>query len=153
MAIDFDKWNKEFGGKAALDSLKKAKDNEYREVPAGEYVCSLEKLELAESKSGKPMVKAMFRIKEGSYKKQCLFYNGVMAANDPSKSGFCIHNVLDFLRDLDLFESADIDFDGDYSEFNELLLDMAEAAEGWKFEVEVEKDGDFNRLNILDTFQ
>ncbi len=30
---------------------------------------------------------------------------------------------------------------------------MAEAAEGWKFEVEVEKDGDFNRLNILDTFQ
>ena len=152
MAIDFEKWNKEFGGKAAVESLKEAKKNEFSEVPEGTYICKLEKLELTESKRSKPMVKAMFRIKEGEYKKQCLFYNGVMAANDPSKSGYCIHNVLDFLRDLKLFDDSEIDFDGDYAAFNDLLLDLAEEAEGYTFEVKVEKDGDYNRFSILDTY-
>lgn len=152
MAIDFEKWNKEFGGKAAVESLKEAKKNEFREVPEGTYVCKLEKLELTESKKAKPMVSAMFRIKEGEYKKQCLFYNGVMVANDPTKSGYCIHMVLDFLKSLNLFDDSEIDFNGDYAAFNELLLDLAEEAEGYKFEVNSEKDGEYNRLSIVDTY-
>lgn len=154
MAIDFDKWTEEFGGEKAVEAVKEAENNQYKEVPEGTYVCKLEKLELGESKTHKPMVKAMFRIVEGEYKKQCLFYNGVMVANDPSKNGFIIHNVLEFLKSLDIFEDSEIDFDGDYSNFNDLLLDLAEEATacGLKFDIQTEKDGQYTRLYCDETF-
>ncbi len=157
MAIDFEKWNAEFGGAKAVEDLKKAKDQagEYAELPEGTYTCKLEKLELAESKTGKPMVKAMFRISEGSHKKQCIFYNGVMVANDPSKNGFMQHRVLEFLRSMQVLDEADIDFDGNFAHFNDLLLDIVEAAEedGLKFDVKTEKDGEYNKITITDTFE
>lgn len=157
MAIDFDKWNQEFGGEAAVAEIEKAKESagEYAELPEGTYVCKLEKLELGESKAHKPMVKAMFRIVEGEHKKQCIFYNGVMVANDPQWNGLMKHRVLEFLRSLNVLDDADIDFDGNYAHFNDLLLDIAEAAEEdhLKFEVFTEKDGDYNKITVTDTFE
>ena len=153
MAIDFKKWNKEFGGEEAIKAVEEAKSNSYQDVPDGAYTCKLEKLELGESKTYKPMVKAMFRIMEGKYKKQCLFYNGVMAANDPSRSGYCIHNVLQFLRSLNVLDEADVDFNGDFEDFNDLLLDIAEEAEELKFEIDKFKDGDYARINCIDTYE
>ena len=156
MAIDFDKWNKEFGGEEAVAEIEKAKENaDYPELPEGTYVCKLEKLELGESKAHKPMVKAMFRIVEGEHKKQCIFYNGVMVANDPQWNGLMKHNVLTFLRSLNVLDDADIDFDGNYAHFNDLLLDIAEAAEEdhLKFEVFTEKDGQYDKITVTDTFE
>lgn len=157
MAIDFEKWTAEFGGEDAVKALKDAEENaDYPELPEGTYICKLENLELGEAKrSKKPMVKAMFRIVEGEHKKQCIFYNGVMVANDPSKNGFMIHNVLKFLRSMKILEDIDVDFDGNYAHFNDLLLDMAEAADadGLKFEVFTEKEGDFNKITVTDVFE
>lgn len=153
MAIDFKKWNEEFGGDDAVKAVKEAKENVFTELPEDVYICALEKLELGESSTHKPMVKAMFRIKEGQHKKQCIFYNGVMAAKDPTKSGFCIHNVLTFLRSLQIFDETEIDFDGNFETFNDLLLDLAEESEGMRFEIETEKDGDYTRLNVTDVFE
>lgn len=156
MAIDFEKWNQEFGGEAAVKEIEKAKEsaNEYAELPEGTYVCKLEKLELGESKSKKPMVKAMFRIVQGQHKKQCIFYNGVMAANDPQWNGLMKHRVLEFLRSLQVLDDADIDFDGNYAHFNDMLLDIAEIAEEERieFEIETEKDGDFTKITVTDVF-
>lgn len=152
--IDYEAWNKEFGGEKAIQAVKEAKENQFTEIPDGEYICKLDKLELGESSTHKPMVKAQFRITEGKHKKQCIFYNGVMAANDPSKSGFCIHNVLTFLRSMNIFDDSEIDFDGNFRDFNDLLLDIAEESEGLKFEVKkfVDKN-DYTRIKILDTFE
>lgn len=147
MAIDFDKWNKDFGGQQALEDLKKASENEYTEVPDGTYVCSMEKLELGESKKQQPMVKAQFRILEGQYKKQCLFYNQVFTR------GFPQHKALEFLRDLNVFHQSEVDFDGDFADFNDLLLDMAEESEGMKFEISKTKDGEYTRLEVLEAYQ
>jgi hypothetical protein len=144
--LNFKELNEKFGGKKALDSLAEAQKNNFPEVAEGTYVCKLEKLELGTSRNGAPMVKGTFKILDGEFKKQKLFYNGVMAAKDPSKSGFCIHNVLEFLKGLEIFEPEEITFTGDFEEFNDLLLDIAEESEGVKFLIEVEKDGDFNRL-------
>lgn len=146
MAIDFDKWNKDFGGQQALEDLKKAAENEYSEVPDGTYICSMEKLELGESKKQQPMVKAQFRILEGQYKKQCLFYNQVFTR------GFPQHKALEFLRSMEIFEQSEIDFDGNFANFNDLLLDLAEEAEEMKFEISKSKDGDYTRLEILEAF-
>lgn len=146
MAIDFKKWNEEFGGEKAVKELEEAKKNEYKDVPDGNYVCTLEKLELAASKAGKPMVKGMFRIKEGKYKKQCLFINQVMTP------GFPTHKALEFLREMDVIDHKEIDFDGDFENFNDLLLDIAEAAEGVKFDVNKTTEDKYTRLRIDDTF-
>ena len=146
MAIDFNKWNEQFGGQQALEDLKKASENEFTEVPDGTYICSMEKLELGESRKQQPMVKAQFRILEGEHKKQCLFYNQVFTR------GFPQHKALEFLRSLEVFEKEEIDFDGDFNDFNDLLLDLAEEAEGMKFEIYKVKDGDYTILEVLDTF-
>lgn len=153
MAIDYEKWNKEFGGADAVEAVKKAKENEYQEVPNGTYDCTLEKLELGESKNGKPMVKAMFRIIRGAYKKQCLFYNGVMAANNPEYNGFVIHNVLEFLRSLQVLDDSEIDFDGNFRDFDNLIMDIAEESEGLTFEIEKSTDGEYSRIKITDVYE
>ena len=157
MAIDFEKWNQEFGGEAAVKEVAEAKEHagEYAELPEGTYVCKLEKLELGESKGKKPMVKAMFRIVEGEHKRHCIFYNGVMVANNPEYNGLMKHRVLEFLRSMQVLEDNDIDFDGNYAHFNDLLLDIAEAAEEdhLKFEINTEKDGDYTTVTVADTFE
>ena len=75
MAINFDDFNKKFGGEEAVKALSEAQqqNKEFEEVPDGSYICKLEKLELGETKKGQPMIAGMFRILEGEYKKKCLF--------------------------------------------------------------------------------
>ena len=148
MAIDFNKWNEQFGGAEAVEDLKKASENDFSELPDGEYTCKLEKLELGESSNGKPMIKGMFRIVEGEHKKQCLFYNQVFCRS-ANGNAFSMHKGLEFLRSMQVFDESEIDFDGDYEEFNDLLLDIAEEAEGMTFYVEKAKDGEYTRLEIL----
>lgn len=147
--MDFAKWNEQFGGKAAVDDLKNAASNEFSELPNGTYVCKLEKLELGETRDGRPMVKGMFRIKEGDHRKQCIFYNQVFTR------GFPQHRALEFLREMNVFDTSEIDFDGDFETFNDLLLDMAEEAEGagLTFRIEKSMDGDYQRLKVIDTYE
>lgn len=146
MAIDFAKWNQDFGGQDALDELKKSQEQqkEFAEVPDGRYTCKLEKLELGESKTGKPMIKGMFRIIRGEHKKQCLFVNQVFT------KGFPQHKGLEFLRSLNVFDDSEIDFDGDFEHFNDLLLDIAEEAEAdsMEFTVKKEQDGEYSRITV-----
>lgn len=147
MAIDFKKFNEEFGGKQAVEELAKAKENQYVEVPDGAYECKLESLELGESKSGKPMIKGMFRIIEGKYKKSCLFVNQVFTRGFPQFKG------LEFLRSLNVFDETEIDFNGDFGEFNQLLLDIAEESQTLKFSVNKETGGSFTRLTVFDSYE
>lgn len=146
--MDYSKWNKEFGGEEAVKALAEAVQNnkEFEEVPNGTYMCKLEKLELGESKNGKPMIKGQFRIIEGAHKKQCLFINQVFTR------GFPQHKGLEFLRSLNVFDNSEIDFNGDFADFADLLLDIAEEAESMKFEVAKSMDGEYTRLEVTDTF-
>lgn len=148
MAIDFKKWNDQFGGKDALEDLEKASQNEYREVPDGTYNCKLEKLELAESKAGKPMIKGQFRISEGQYKKQCLFVNQVFTRGFPQYKG------IEFLRSLQILDDVEVTFDGDFEHFNDMLLDMAEIAESDRMDFSVKKttEGEYTRLTVMEVF-
>lgn len=146
MAIDFNKFNEQFGGQQALDELAKAQENQFVEVPDGDYVCKLESLELGESKNGKPMIKGMFRIKEGQFKKSCLFLSQVFTP------GFPQHKGLEFLKSLNVFVADDITFNGDFNEFNDLLLDIAEASQPLLFLINKVKDGDYVRLKVQKTY-
>ena len=153
----------------AFSSSGEYSENDFSELPDGEYTCKLEKLELGESSNGKPMIKGMFRIVEGEHKKQCLFYNQVFCRS-ANGNAFSMHKGLEFLRSLQVFDESEIDFDGDYEDFNDLLLDIAEEAEGMtsfviivavppasfdilseyeREQLEKSKDGEYTRLEIL----
>ena len=147
MAIDFKKWNADFGGEQAVKELEEAKKNEYTEIPDGTYTCRLEKLELGESKTGKPMIKGMFRVVEGTHKKQCIFKNQVITP------GFPMHKGLEFLRSLQVFEDSEIDFDGNYEKLNDLIMDISEESEGMEFEVFKEKTGEYPEVEVTDVFE
>ena len=156
MAIDFEKWNQQYGGSdttEALEGLKNNNSTEYAELPDGSYICKLEKLELGEAQSGKPMIKGMFRITEGQYHKMCIFYNQVFCRSE-SGSAFSMHKGLEFLRSLKIFDDSEVDFNGNYADFNDLLLDMAEEAEEsiMTFKIRKTKDGDFTRIECIDVF-
>lgn len=156
MAIDFSKWNAEFGGQQAVEDLKNAAANagDYPELPEGTYHCKLEKLELGESQKHKPLIKGMFRIIEGKHKKQCIFYNQVFCRSD-NGNAFSMHKALEFLRSLQIFDDSEVDFNGNYGDFAELLLDMAEAADetGMTFDISTEKDGDYTRLEVVEVYE
>ena len=156
MPNKYDEWTKQFGGEEAVEALKAAEENnqEFTELPDGEYICKLEKLELGESKNGKPMIKGQFRILEGEHKKQCLFLNQVFCRSANGNS-FSMHKGLEFLRSLHIFDEDEVDFNGNYKDFADLLLDMAEEAESanMKFEIEKSKNGEYTQLEVTDVIE
>ena len=124
MAIDFKKFDKAFD----IDELKKdIKDAEagnvtFKEVPLGTYEVKIVKLELSESKTEKPMVKAQFKVLEGAYKGSSIFMNQLV------DEGFKIDIMNKFLKSLEAFDESEIYFES-YSSYNDLLLDIAEEVE------------------------
>lgn len=126
MATVWEKFNKTIDLGALKEDLKAAQENkqEFRDVPKGDYEVKIEKLELAESKNGNPMMVCWMKILDGEYKNQKLFYNQVIHI------GFGIHKACEFLRSLD--SGIDVRFE-DYAQFNEMLLDIHEVIDG-KFE-------------------
>jgi len=81
----------------ALESIKKELatmpidgSGERKDVPAGEYEVTITKLELKESKSGKPMVAIWFKIVNGPYNGQMIFYNQVI------EKAFQLHLIKQF---------------------------------------------------------
>ena len=152
MAIDFaalDKATDLEGLKADINTSESFGSGDYEEVPVGKYEVKIEKMELGESKSGKPMFKAMFRIVSGDFKKSCLFMNQVITQR------FQIKQLITFLQSLEVFEnSADVEFTS-YSQFNDLIMDMMEDLERLKLEylLEYTKHKDFPVYKIEEVYE
>lgn len=127
MATIFDKWNKSIdveGLKADIAEADKGQGNgDFREVPVGTYECKIEKLELVENSKGKPMVTGWFRILTGDFENSIMFMNQVIT------EGFQISIVNRFLKSLGAVEDNMIEFK-DYSQYNDLLMDIMEAIDG-----------------------
>lgn len=157
MAIDFSAFDKKVDFdklKADMEELKKNGSAKYPKVPAGRYTCELEKLSIGETKDGRPMLKAMMRIKGGAdgekckYNKQCIFLNRVLygTKNDANM----IASAEGWLKTLEPSEDVgDIVFEG-YAQFNDLVLDIAEDIIG-NVEYVVDYDDDvFNSIDIVE---
>lgn len=144
----WEKFDKAIDTQTLKEDLKAAQENkqEFREVPQGNYEVKIEKLELVESKSGKPMMACWMKILDGEYKNQKLFYNQVIHV------GFGIHKACDFLRSLE--SGIDVTFDS-YKQFNEMLMDIHEAIDG-HFEYAVEYGEDkkgYSTYEIKEVFE
>jgi hypothetical protein len=69
------------------------------------------------------MVSAWFRILKGDYENQIMFMNQVIT------QGFQISIVNRFLKSLEAVEDDEIEFEN-YSQYNDLLMDIMEAVDG-----------------------
>ena len=161
--MDFSK----FDEKVNLDELQKdieeAKENggtgDYPEAPGGTYEGTIEKMEIGSTKDGRPMFKVMFRVSAGTdpytedyvsgfkKKKPCLFMNRVLYGT--KNDGNMIQSVIGWLSKLE--SETPIVFES-YSQFNDLVLDLAEECEGLEMEIDYNPDA-FNNISINEVWE
>lgn len=147
MAIDFKKFNEKFPADKMKADMKEAKENGNITLPDGEYTVKLEKMELGESKGCALMIKAQFRIIEGDHKKQCIFKNQVLTGT--KNDGFMLIKANEFLESLD--SGIPVVFD-DWEQYNDLILDIAEAVQEDKltYLICLDTDGKYQNSEIID---
>lgn len=152
--MDFSKFDKEVNMDALQKDIDEAKKNggvgNYAEIEAGEYVGKIEKLEVGATKDDRPMLKAMFRITEGAHKKACLFLYRVLYGT--KNDGNMIASALGWLESLEPSEDVgDITFET-YSQFADLVLDIAEDVSELEYKVKYDPKA-FNNISIVEVYE
>ena len=156
MAVDFSAFDAKMDPNLQ-DDVKNAK--EYEDVPNGDYIVSVDKMEVKTTKAGdKLMFAVQMSIKENSdgsksnQKGRKIFFNRVISGNRVSESwndGKAIKSVITWLDKLgtDLIPEF-----VNYSDFAELVLDIFQEIQG-KVELDVTyKASDFNPVNINEVY-
>ena len=147
MAFDFSKFNAAFPADKMKKDIATAKENSSNTLPDGEYTVKLEKMELGESSKGAAMIKAQFRITKGEHKKECIFVNRVLTGT--KNDGFMMIKANEFLDSLDSGETVSFE---DWEQYNELILDIAEAVQddNLQYVVQLTKNGQYQDFEIID---
>lgn len=146
-------WNK-FDKNIDVEGLKKDAEeasqgnSDFKEVPHGDYEVEVNKLELRESKKGSPMLTIYFKIISGEYNSSLIFYNQVLS------SGFGLHKANEMLRSLD--SGIEVEFEN-FSKYNDMLMDIAEAIDGTlEYQLRYtanKKNKDFSEYEIVEVFE
>ena len=153
--IDFSKFDEQVDLDKIRNDVKEAAENggfgDYPEVPKGTYTGKIEKMEVGETKDGRPMLKVQFRITEGEYEKSCLFMNRVLYGT--KNDGNMINCAVGFLKSLDPSEEVGpVEFES-YSQFVDLVLDiMEDIDEVLEYEIEYDPKA-FNTISVTDVFE
>ena len=143
----WEKFDKEIDVEGLKHDAEEAAKNggNFKEVPYGTYEVKVNKMELKESKTNKPMLSIWFKILDGEYKDSIIFYNQVLS------TGFGLHSADNFLRSLD--SGVTVEFKN-FRQYNNLILDIAEAIDGvleYGLEYSEGKNG-FSNYKITDVF-
>ncbi len=148
MAVDYSKFDKKVDVAGLKQDVADAKENSgnFKEVPHGNYEVSIEKLELAESKKGDPMVSIWFKILDGEFKNSRIFMNQVVT------QGFQIHIVNEFLESLET--GVEVLFEN-FSQYGNMMLNIHEEIEKQKLEYGLKygENKGFNTFEITDVFE
>ncbi len=119
---------------------------DYKEVPEGRYEVKIHKMELKQSKTGRPMVSFWMQILEGEYENQYIFWNQVV------DMGFGLHKVNEFLRSLD--SGLEVQFEN-FTQYGNLLMDIHEAIDGkLEYGLKYSKNNKgYDEFEITDVFE
>ena len=146
----FEKWNNNTDLAGLRNDIEEAQKNdgnrEYETVPHGKYEVKVDKIELKPTKKGDPMVSIWFTILDGKYKNSKLFMNQVIT------QGFQLNIMNNFLRSMET--GVNIEF-VDYSQYADMLLDVAEACDTSKLEfaLKYEDNKGYDKFTIFDVFE
>lgn len=152
--MDFSKFDKEIDlDQLTADTAEAVKNGgfgDFPEIPKGTYIVKLENLELGATKDNRPMLKGQFKIQEGEFKNSCLFYNRVLYGT--KNDGNMIASAIGFLNKLEPSDDVDdVEFES-YSQFADLVLDIAEDVAELEYEVAYDPKA-FNNISITDVFE
>jgi len=143
MSNIFDRFDKELD----LDLINEELANppqEKKEVPVGEYDVKIDKLEARENNKGLPQVFVQFRIIDGDYKNQCLFYGQNI------NMAFQIRLANEFLSTLD---AGEVKFEN-YAKYAETLMDIAEKTANFEYKLEYGlNEKGFKTFKILEVYE
>lgn len=154
--MDFSKFDEQIDKKQLQKDIDEAaKNGNYKEVESGTYTCKIDKLEVGETKDGRPMLKAQFRIlgdadgNKCDFTKQCLFMNRVLfgTKNDANM----IASAVGWLKSLEPSEDIEVAFEG-YQKFADLVMDIEEDVSTLQYVVDYDPDA-FNSISIEDVFE
>ena len=153
MAIDFDKIDKSVDLEGLRKDVEEASANgtgDFPTIPAGKYEVALVSLEIkGTKKDNRPMLAASFKILSGEYKNQRLFMNRVLYGTKNDKN--MIASAMGFLEKLE--SGVGISFQS-YGQFNQLVLDVAEAIDGAGLEYAVDYDDSrFNSITVDEVYE
>ena len=159
MAIDFSA----FDDKVDLNELQKevqeAPSSDFEDVPDGNYIVSIEKMELTLTKEEKkPMFAVQCKIKEdlqdNGQENRMIFFNRVVGGNkttDKWNDGKAIKSVITWINKLLEEGDTPVDFIN-YSDFADQILDVFQSVQG-AIEVEVEWAAKkFNPITIKEVY-
>jgi hypothetical protein len=151
--MDFSQFDKAVNKEELEKQIKEAKENGGGEdTPAGKYYGVFEKFELRTTKDNRPMFSCQFRIrgsydKDGEpskkYAKKCVFMNRVIMGT--KNDGNMINSLIGWLEKLEC--EFDVHFES-YSQFNDLICDIAEDIDDVEFDIEYDDDK-FNSISII----
>jgi hypothetical protein len=143
--MDFSKFDKMVDLEGLKKDIEDSANNDFKDVPHGNYEVAITKLELGESKKEDPMVKIWFKVVNGEYKGSLIFMNQVITR------GFQIHIVDELLRSLD--SGIDVSFES-YSQYADLLTNIFDAIDGnFEYGLKYDEKKGFDTFEITDVFE
>ena len=156
MAVDFSAFDEKMDPNLQND-VKNAK--EYADVPNGDYIVGIDKMEVKLTKDQKKLMFAVqMSIKENADGTKCnqkgrkIFFNRVISGNRNSENwndGRAIKSVITWLEKLGTEIVPEF---VNYSDFAEMVLDMFQEVQG-KVELDVKYEADtFNPVTINEVY-
>ncbi len=140
--IDLSKYDKKVNHKELEEQMKKASENSFDPIPAGDYNVKLEKLELKENSKNNLMISAQYRILNGPEKNKCLFQN--ITISGTKNDGFMLHQAKELINNL----GFDIEFES-YVQFGEEVEEIADSAIGELYDIRLSYNGEYQRFNFI----
>lgn len=127
----------------------------FEEVPDGEYIIGIDKMEIKLTKDQKKLMFAFKgKIKEGDQKDRMIFFNRVISGNkttDKWNDGRAIAGVVTWVNEIIGYSDDPVEFIN-YTDFAEQILDVYQEYQN-TVELEVEYDAKaFNPITIKDVF-
>lgn len=155
MAIDFSAFDEKIDLKALQKEVEEAPDTDFADVPDGEYIVSIEKMEIKQTKAkDKLMFSVQCKIKEGEQANRMIFFNRVISGNKTSErwnDGRAIKSVCTWVNELLGEDEEPVTF-YNYSDFADQILDVFQSIQG-AIEVEVKYAANsFNPITINEVF-
>lgn len=115
------------------EEIEKNGGGDFKEVPHGDYEVHIDNIEIKEAKSsGNPMMSIWFKVLDGDYKNQRIFYNQVLYSEKAQNPGFGIFMAKKFLRSLE--SGVEVEFES-FEQFENLCMEIAEACEKFDFQL------------------
>lgn len=155
MAIDFSAFDSKVDLSALQKEVEEAKDTDFADVPDGDYIVSVEKMEIKLTKAqDKLMFAVQCKIKEGEQANRMIFFNRTISGNKNSETwndGKAIKSVCTWVNELLGADEAPVEFIN-YQDFADQILDVFQSIHN-NIEVEVTYTANkFNPITINEVF-